>query len=125
MNARMKETVRILLVSDIHNSGTEGMDPTGCDAAIVAGDFKSHGWSSCDPAWRHAVNDDPFFRWCDAHPDLPVFLVQNGIASRVIASDIGEGPLNNAKKSFCETIRSFDDDNKMVSVFLTIPVLKK
>ena len=75
MNARMKETVRILLVSDIHNSGTEGMDPTGCDAAIVAGDFKSHGWSSCDPAWRHAVNDDPFFRWCDAHPDLPVFLV--------------------------------------------------
>lgn len=34
-------------------------------------------------------------------------------------------PLNNAKKSFGETIRSFDDDNKMVSVFLTIPVLKK
>ena len=33
------------------------------------------------------------------HAYLPVFLVQNGIASRVIASDIGEGPLNNAKKT--------------------------
>ncbi len=75
MNEQTKSSVRFLLVSDIHNSGTEGMDPTGCDAAVVAGDFKNHGWRSCDPASRPTVNDDPFFRWCDAHPDLPVFLV--------------------------------------------------
>ena len=74
-NEQTKSNVQLLLVSDIHNSGTEGMDPTGCDAAVVAGDFKFHGWSSCDPEWKHAVNDDPFFQWCNAHSDLPVFLV--------------------------------------------------
>ena len=33
------------------------------------------------------------------HAYLPVFLIQSGLASHVIASDIGEGPLGNAKKT--------------------------
>ena len=33
------------------------------------------------------------------HAYLPVFLMQNGIVPRVIASDVGEGPLNNARKT--------------------------
>ena len=33
------------------------------------------------------------------HAFLPVYLVQNGIVPRAIASDIGMGPLNNAKKT--------------------------
>ena len=49
-------TVRFLLVADIHNGGTDGLDPTDCHAAIVAGDFKFHGWSSCKDQWRDAVN---------------------------------------------------------------------
>lgn len=32
------------------------------------------------------------------HGYLPVFLIQNGIISRAVASDIGEGPLKNAEK---------------------------
>ena len=33
------------------------------------------------------------------HAYLPVYLVQKGLVPRVIASDIGEGPLENAKKT--------------------------
>lgn len=71
----LDKPVRFLMVADIHNSKTDGLDPTGCDAAIVAGDFKLHGWSSCHDEWRDSVNDDHFFNWCNAHQDLPVFLV--------------------------------------------------
>lgn len=67
--------VRLLAVADIHNSGMDGIDPAGCDAMIVAGDFKSHGWSSCHEEERYRVNGDPFFAWCSAHPDFPVFLI--------------------------------------------------
>lgn len=67
--------VRFMMVADIHNSGTDGLDPAGCDAAIVAGDFKFHGWSSCHEEWKDKVNDDPFFKWCNGHPKLPVFLI--------------------------------------------------
>lgn len=69
------KSIRFLAVSDIHNSGMDGVDPSGCDAMLMAGDFKSHGWSSCNEEFRYSVNDDPFFKWCRAHRDFPVFLI--------------------------------------------------
>ena len=55
--------VRFLLVADIHNSGTDGLDPTGCDAAIVAGDFIADTPLLPDDEYRKAINKTPFFVW--------------------------------------------------------------
>jgi tRNA (adenine22-N1)-methyltransferase len=43
------------------------------------------------------------------HAYLPVYLVQNGTVPRVIASDIGEGPLKNAEK----TVRTYGLEEKI------------
>lgn len=75
MSEGICKNIRFLAISDIHNSGMEGVDPKGFDAMLVAGDFKFHGWSSCYEEERYRVNDDPFFTWCNEHPDFPVFLI--------------------------------------------------
>ena len=67
--------VRFLMVADIHTSGTDGLDPAECDAAIVAGDFIADTPRLPDHEYRKALKNDPFFAWCGKNPDLPVFLI--------------------------------------------------
>lgn len=75
MDTTNTTSVRFLLVADIHNSGTDGLDLTGCDAAIVAGDFLKHPGRYYHAGDRDAINNTPLFQWCNAHPDFPVFLI--------------------------------------------------
>ena len=70
-----KATVSFLAVSDIHNSWNDGIDPTGYDAMIVAGDFINDVRWLPDDEYRNAIKDTSFFVWCRKHLDLPVFLI--------------------------------------------------
>ncbi len=75
MDTTNTTSIRFMLVADIHNSGTDGLDPVGCDAAIVAGDFIADTPRLPDDEYQRALKDDLFFAWCRNHPDLPVFLI--------------------------------------------------
>lgn len=67
--------LHIYAVSDLHGH-LEGLDPSGMDAVLIAGDFAvMNGWSATHMAHQLWWVQDVFCKWCAKHPKTMFFVV--------------------------------------------------
>ena len=76
-----REIVKLLAFSDVHESGYDGIDPTGHDIVLIAGDLQ--GYACCEgtkPSPQRIARqvkfiNEKFLPWCNKYPDVQFVVV--------------------------------------------------
>ena len=72
---RIGQRVKFYAVSDLHGH-LEGLDPSGVDAVLIAGDFSvMTGWGATHMAYQLFWVQDAFCKWCVSYPKTMFFVV--------------------------------------------------
>ena len=72
---RIGRLMKFYVVSDLHGN-LEGLDPSGMDAVLIAGDFSvMTGWSATHMAYQLFWVQDVFCKWCVSYPKTMFFVV--------------------------------------------------
>jgi len=80
-SASQRETVKLLAFCDVHESGYDGIDPTGHDIVLIAGDLQ--GYACCSgtkPSPERIARqvkfiNEKFLPWCNKYPDVQFVVV--------------------------------------------------
>ena len=72
---RIGQRMKFYVVSDLHGN-LEGLDPSGVDAVLIAGDFSvMTGWGAAHMAYQLFWVQDVFCKWCVTYPKTMFFVV--------------------------------------------------
>lgn len=72
---RVGRGAKLYAVSDLHGH-LEGLDPSGMDAVLIAGDFAvMNGWGEAHMAYQLWWVQDVFCKWCATCPETMFFVV--------------------------------------------------
>ena len=76
-----REIVKLLAFCDVHESGYDGIDPTGHDIVLIAGDLQGYGCcSGTKPSPERIASqvkfiNEKFLPWCNKYPDVHFVVV--------------------------------------------------
>ena len=90
---RIAQRMKFYVVSDLHGN-LKGLDPSGVDAVLIAGDFAvMTGWGATHMAYQLFWVQDVFCKWCVSYPKTMFFVVP------------GNHDLFAERDEFCATIK--------------------